>query len=73
MLEMSGKCKSNPIKTNNLIYIMIFFLGGGVHKKKSPAPLYRILIYAPDQFALKHVASVKISNLEKKSGYLFFL
>ena len=26
---MSGKCKSNPIKTNNLIYIMIFFWGGG--------------------------------------------
>jgi len=24
MPEMSGKCKSNPIKTNNLIYIMIF-------------------------------------------------
>ena len=30
---MSGKCKSNPIKTNNLIYIMIFFYGGGRVKK----------------------------------------
>ena len=25
MPEMSGKCKSNPTKTNNLIYPMIFF------------------------------------------------
>ena len=23
--EMSGKCKSNQTKTNNLMYIMIFF------------------------------------------------
>ena len=29
MPEMSGKCISNPTKTNNLIYIMIFFKGGG--------------------------------------------
>ena len=27
MPEMSGKCKSNPIKTNNLVYNI--FLGGG--------------------------------------------
>ena len=55
MPEMSGKCKSNPTKTNNLIYIMIFFQGG---KKKFGAlrapqyknlPPYRILIYAPDK------------------------
>jgi len=32
MPEMSGKCKLNPIKTNNLIYIMIFFWGGGGYK-----------------------------------------
>ena len=41
MPEMSGKCKSNPIKTNNLIYIMIFSSGGkkilmGGVKKNSP-------------------------------------
>jgi len=29
MPEMSGKCISNPTKPNNLIYIMIFFKGGG--------------------------------------------
>ena len=34
MPKMSGKCKSNPTKTNNLIYIMIFFWGGG--GKKNP-------------------------------------
>ena len=28
MTEMSGKFKSNPTKTNNLIYIMIFFYWG---------------------------------------------
>ena len=38
MPEMSGKFKLNPTKTNNLIYIMIFFQGGkkilrGVKKK----------------------------------------
>ena len=37
MPEMSGKCKSNPIKTNNLIYIMIFFQGG-VNKIKKFTP-----------------------------------
>ena len=30
--EISGKCKSTPTKTNNLIYIMVFFQGGGVKK-----------------------------------------
>ena len=30
---MSGKCKSNQTKTNNLIYIMIFFWGGEGVKK----------------------------------------
>ena len=35
MPEMSGKCKSNeanPTKSNHLIYIMIFFEGGGEKK-----------------------------------------
>ena len=47
MPEMSGKCKSNPTKSNNLIFIMIFLkqiLGGG--KKNLPPPL----IYAPAFF-----------------------
>ena len=55
MPEMSGKFKSNPTKTSNLIYNIHhdIFLGGG---KKNFAtfkiftPLYRILIYAPDFF-----------------------
>ena len=47
MPEMSGKCKSNPTKTNNLIYIMMFFLGGD---KKIYPPTYRILIYTPVKF-----------------------
>ena len=38
MPEMSGKWKWNPMKTNNLIYII---------KKNLPLPPYRILIYAP--------------------------
>ena len=33
MPEMSGKCKTSQTKTNNLIYIMIFFWGEGVIKK----------------------------------------
>ena len=37
--EMSGKCKSNQTKTNNLMYIMIFFLGGGVVKNLGSATL----------------------------------
>ena len=60
MPEMSRKCKSNPTKTNNLIYIMIFFPGGGgkkipgglkkfgalraPHCKNLPPPPYRIQI-----------------------------
>ena len=43
MPEMSGKCKSNPTKTNNLIYIMMFFWGGD-------NKIYRILIYNPVKF-----------------------
>ena len=40
MPEMSGKCKSNPTKTNNLIQIMIFFWGGGKKNfQNSPPPL----------------------------------
>ena len=42
MPEMSGKCKSNPTKTSILIYIMIFFWGGGKkisNFKISPPPL----------------------------------
>jgi len=35
MPEKSGKCKSNPTKTNNLIYIMIFFQGGGGKKNST--------------------------------------
>jgi len=30
MPEMSGKCKSNPTKTNNLKYIKIFLRGGEI-------------------------------------------
>jgi len=50
MPEMSGKCISNPTKPNNLIYIMIFFkgggeiLGGGKKIKKITPPF---LIYTP--------------------------
>ena len=45
---MSGKCKSTPIKTNNLIYIMIFFQGGCKKisrggKKKFGAQNYKYL------------------------------
>ena len=32
MPKISGKLKSNPNKTNNLIYIMIYLQGGGVKK-----------------------------------------
>ena len=32
MPEMSGKCKTSQTKTNNLIYIMIFFWGGVIKK-----------------------------------------
>ena len=42
MPEMSGKCKSNeanPTKSNHLIYIMIFFEGGG-GKKNSKESLF---------------------------------
>ena len=76
MPEMSGKLNSNPTKTNNLIYIMIFFEGGvkkilgGVkkfsarfaqHSKYLPPP-YRILIYAP---------GLKPKNLKSLSRRIF--
>ena len=45
MPEMSGKGKSNPTKTNSLIYIIIFSRGGGVKKFKifTPPPPHRVL------------------------------
>ena len=45
---MSGKCKSTPIKTNNLIYIMMNFDALRAPNSKMFPPPYRILIYAPE-------------------------
>ena len=51
MPEMSGKLKSNPTKTNKLIFIMmggIYFsrgVGGGNYKFHPPP--FKILVYAP--------------------------
>ena len=61
MPEMSGKFKSNPTKTNNLIYIMIFFQGRGGKKnsrggKKISARFARHIqnIYPPLQNPYLH-------------------
>ena len=54
MPEMSGKFKSNPTKTNNLIYVMIggiyFSRGGGEFTPPPTESLYTPLntpLYAP--------------------------
>ena len=50
MPEMSGKLKSNPTKTNKLIFIMmggIYFSRGVGGKLQISPPPFKILVYAP--------------------------